>query len=629
VLAGSPGHPTALHLLGVLTLATGRATESLDLLTQAMEERGHNEETRLAYAGALAATGRTAAAIGLYEATLVDNPRHVGALVNLANARRDAGDAKGAIQASRQALAIAPRLVQAHVTLGSALLAAGQTARAIGAYRAAVTLRADFAPAQIGLAMALLRDNRIDAAVGTAGRAVNLAPDNVEAWFVRGAALRAQGAFEEAVAALERATALDPRHARAHLTLGNALADLDRLGEAELHLRWSIAVDPTLPEAHVSLGFLLTGNGRFADAVAACDAAIALRPDFARAFWNRSFAHMLSGNYARGWEDYEWRRRHDQYAAGLPPLPGPEWAGEDLAGKTILVHAEQGLGDTIQFARYLPLLAERGATVILACARALMKLMLRLPGVSAVVGRSALPAYDVWVNQMSLPRLFATRVDSIPAAAGYLTADPALAASWRQAAAHRPRVGIVWAGNPAHSNDSRRSMPAALLAPILAVDGIDWVSLQVGPTSHQIGTRYGIPDVSARLTDFDQTAALIATLDLVIAVDTATAHLAGAMGKPVWLLLPYAPDWRWLPGREDSPWYASARLFRQPAPGDWLAVIQDVALALLAVYPARVSSETPSIPSVAEAPLTTVPHTMSTSATSEEKPLSVARLVMS
>ena len=244
------------------------------------------------------------------------------------------------------------------------------------------------------------------------------------------------------------------------------------------------------------------------------------------------------------------------------------------------MRAEQGLGDTIQFARYLPLLAERGAKVVLACAPPLVPLLRTIPGVTVAPKDGVLPAYDFWVDQMSLPRLFGTGAETIPAAQGYITADPARVAAWRPVARSRARVGIVWAGNPAYANDRRRSMPVAALAPILAVPGVEWISLQAGPASGAITAWFGIPDLSERLTDFAATAALVATLDLVITVDTSTAHLAGAMGKTAWVMLAHAADWRWMHGREDSPWYASMRLFRQSAPGDWAGVAQRVAAAV-------------------------------------------------
>jgi tetratricopeptide (TPR) repeat protein len=593
ILDADPGQPLTLHLLGVLMLASGRAGEAVAVLRQAEAARPGNADTRLALADACAAAGATEEAIGRYRAILAERPGHAATLVNYANALRDAGDHSGAIEACRRAVSLAPVMIQAHITLGSALLAAGESDAAVAAYRAAVSLCPDSAPAHAGYAAALLRAGDPAAALVAAVRAIELAPALAEAWFVRGAALRALRRFEAAIDALSRAVEIEPGHARAHLALGNAHLDLDRLACGEHHLRTAIALDRTLPEAHASLGFLLAGCGRLDEAATACATAIRLRPDFARAHWNLSFALLLAGDFERGWNEYEWRKRHDRFAPDFLSLPGREWEGEPLAGQTLLVHAEQGLGDTIQFARYLPLLAERGARVVLACVQALIPLLEKMPGVASAVPKTgALPAYDFWVDQMSLPRLFRTRPDTIPAPAGYLHADPARVAAWTPASPARPRVGIVWAGNPEHSNDSRRSMSVDALAPIMAVPGIEWISLQVGPASSEITARFGIADQSAALIDFAETAALVATLDLVIAVDTSAAHLAGAMGKRVWVMIPFAPHWRWMAGRDDSPWYHSLRLFRQTAPGDWGGIARRAAEALAERYsaPARLDA---------------------------------------
>jgi tetratricopeptide (TPR) repeat protein len=580
VLEADTVQPLALHLLGVLLLASGRADEAVAVLRQAEAARPGNPGTRLALADACAGVGATEVALARYGRLVADRPDHAPALVNYANALRDSGDLAGAEAACRRALALAPSLPEAHLTLGSTLLAAGEVPGALAACRAAVALRPASAAAHAGLAAALLRADEADAALAAATHAIADAPGLAEAWFVRGAALRARGAFEAAVEALTLALELHPTHARAQLALGNAHLDLDRLACGEHHLRAALALDPRLLEAHASLGFLLAGCGRMAEAVAACEAAIRLRPDFARAHWNLSFALLLAGDFACGWEEYEWRKRHDRFARDFLTLPGREWQGEPLDGQTLLVHAEQGLGDTIQFARYLPLLAGRGAKVVLACAPPLLPLLRTMAGVTVAPKGDPLPPYDVWVDQMSLPRLFGTMPETIPSPGGYLRADPARIAAWPPGGATRPRVGIVWAGNPGHSNDARRSMPVEALAPILAVPGIEWTSLQVGPASAAITTRFGIADHAAALTDFAATAALVAGLDLVIAVDTSTAHLAGAMGKAAWVMIPYAPDWRWMHGRDDSPWYASLRLFRQAAPGDWAGVAARVAAAL-------------------------------------------------
>ena len=339
----------------------------------------------------------------------------------------------------------------------------------------------------------------------------------------------------------------------------------------------AIRLAPDLAEAHASLGFVLTVQGRLDEAIAASEAAVAVRPDFAQAHWNLAVAALLAGDFALGFREYEWRKRHDRFRRDFVDLPGPQWDGTDPVGLTILVHAEQGLGDTIQFARYLPLIAARGGHAVLACERPLIPLLAG-NSVTVVAKDAPPPPYDCWIDQMSLPRVFATRLDTIPAPHGYLRADPIRTAAWRASLPAGPNVGLAWAGNPAHSNDRRRSIPAATMQRILAVPGVNFVNLQVGSRAGDIG----LVDMSPLLSDYAETAALIAALDLLITVDTSVAHVAGALGKPAWVMLPYAPDWRWLLGRNDTPWYASLRLFRQPRPGDWDAVIMAVANALAA-----------------------------------------------
>ncbi len=474
---------------------------------------------------------------------------------------------------------------------GLAALAAGDATTAALCLEHASMLRPGHLETLIAYARALLGCGRAVEARDAATRATTLAPSSAEGWFLAGTAARATGDARAAIGALRRAIGLVPAHASAHLNLGSAMADLDRFEEAERHMRRATELDPALPEAHASLSWLLAGMGDLAKAKQAARTAIDLRPDFPQAHWNLSFACLLGGDFEEGWREYEWRKRHDFYSRDFRRLPGPEWRGEALAGRTILVQAEQGLGDTIQLARFLPMLAARGATVRLACAAPLIPLLRQAPGVSAVVPREA-PArtYDVWVDQMSLPGLLNTRLETIPGSLGYLRADPARAAVWDRTLPSGPRIGLVWSGNPRHSNDLRRSIPTGCLAALMPVLDTSFVSLQVGPRSGEITELFGLPDRSAGLVDFAETAALVANLDLVIAVDTSTAHLAGALGVPVWVMLPYVPDWRWMTGRGDSPWYRSMRLFRQTRPGDWSGPFEDIAGALRARYGSRLDN---------------------------------------
>ncbi len=476
----------------------------------------------------------------------------------------------------RAVLAVDARYWRAAYLCGLLQLQGGSTSEAVTLLAHAVALQPDHSGSRINFARALLQTGEPARALAEAQAGLIHSPDLAELHFLCGTALSALQRPAEAMAALARAAAIEPRHAVAWLNLGNACADLDRLDEAERHCRTAMRLAPALVEAHASLGFVLTSLGRLGEARAACAEAIQLAPDCAQAHWNLATAALLGGDFETGFREYEWRKRHDRFRRDFINPPGPAWQGEPVVGRTVLVHAEQGLGDTIQLSRFLPVIAERGARVVLACAKPLIPLLSTIPGLAAAADKSApLPGYDVWIDQMSLPRVFGTRLETIPAAQGWLVADPARAAAWELTLPDRPRVGVVWAGNPAHSNDRRRSLPPAGLAALAAQPGVRFISLQTGPRAAE-ARLLGIPDNSGRLADYAETAAAVSGLDLIVTVDTSVAHLAGAMGKLTWVMLPFAPDWRWALGRDDTPWYSSLRLFRQPFPGDWGAVLDRV-----------------------------------------------------
>ena len=330
--------------------------------------------------------------------------------------------------------------------------------------------------------------------------------------------------------------------------------------------------------ALLSLGSLLASHGRIAESIRVLRRALHIAPGLPALHTALSQPLLASGDYAAGWQEYEWRR----HVANFPLLPGPEWRGEPIEGRTILVHTEQGLGDCLMLARYLPLLAQRAGRVVLACERPLMRLLRDLPGLASVaeVRQPSLPDHDCWVLLGSLPMLFGTRPDSIPSPGGYLTAPAARSAAWAKLLPPGRKIGLVWGGNPDQPEDKRRSMSFQTLLPLLDVPGVTFVSLQVGKRRSELAGHKSVIDVADWLTDFAETAAVIDNLDLVITVCTSVAHLAGALGAPTWVMLSRAPDWRWMLGREDSPWYASARLFRQERAGDWDPVIAQVAAAL-------------------------------------------------
>jgi hypothetical protein len=317
------------------------------------------------------------------------------------------------------------------------------------------------------------------------------------------------------------------------------------------------------------------------EAIGCFRTAVGLRPDFANAHHNLAVALLARGEMAEGWREYEWRWQTAGMVASRRDFAQPQWHGEAAEGRTLLIHAEQGLGDTLQFCRYGALAAARGLRVVMEVQRPLVRLLRGVAGVDWVVARGEdLPAFDFCCAMQSMPLAVGTTVATIPSAPSYLCADLVEAAIWgeRLAAAGRlgPRVGLAWAGDPAMVRDGRRSLAAERLAPLLALQGLQFFSLQKGGSPADVG----LTDFMDEMEDFADTAALVANLDLVISVDTAVAHLAAALGKPVWLLDRFDPDWRWLLGRRDSPWYPSMRLYRQPKPGDWGSVLAEVAADL-------------------------------------------------
>ena len=432
------------------------------------------------------------------------------------------------------------------------------------------------------------RAGQIDEAVEGYARVLRLDPNHKQCCNNLGVALRAQGKFQAAVAAYCRALAQVPDDAGTHSNLGNALRALGRFDEAEACHRRAIKLDPNYIEARYNLGIALKDKRRIGEALACFNEVLAGKPDHADAHWDRALAWLVAGDFEHGWPEYEWRWQ----LAENPErdFTQPLWDGADLEGRTILLHAEQGMGDSIQFARYAPLVAARGGRVVLECSAPLTRLFETLDGVDEVVSKEdALPDFDVHAPLLSLPGTFATTAQTIPCEIPYLAADPARATQLRDQLTGLTgalKVGLVWAGKPSHKNDHNRSLGFEPLIGLLGLRNILFFSLQIGPRAEEMRTAGCdglIYDLSGSIKDFADTAVLLEALDLLITVDTSPAHLAGALGKPVWALIPYVPDWRWLLDRDDSPWYPSLWLFRQDQQGDWTGPLRRVAEALKAL----------------------------------------------
>ena len=352
------------------------------------------------------------------------------------------------------------------------------------------------------------------------------------------------------------------------------------------HLNRALTLDPNYTAALNNLANALNWLGRLEESVEAYGRAIKLKPDYVEAFCNRAITLLRLGKLEPAWEDYEHRLKNPLLEITKRGLDLPKWEGEDLTGKTILLKSEQGLGDTIQFIRYAPMV-KRGARIVLEGHTFLKTLLSRLPSIDQFVDdKDPLPHLDCFSAMLSLPRIFKTTLENVPVGIPYLKPDPSKVAYWRGELARLDgsfRVGLCWAGRPTYKLDHFRSTTLTTLEPLARIPGVSFVSLQKGQAAVQVGTysrSLHLFDRTSDLKDFDDTAALISNLDLVIAVDTAVAHLAAAMGKPTWILLPYSNDWRWLLDRDDSPWYPSVRLFRQERNGDWTPVMKQIVEAL-------------------------------------------------
>ena len=400
-----------------------------------------------------------------------------------------------------------------------------------------------------------------------------------------GLALQEQGRLEEAGAHYREALAINPDYAEAHLNLGNTLRELGNLNGAIERYRTALRLKPDLAEAHMSLGVAFQELGRLNEAIAQYRMAISFKPELSESHRNLALALLLSGNFTEGLKEYEWRWEAKEGKAQKRNFPQPIWNGEEISGRAILLYAEQGVGDTIQFIRYAPLVAKRGARVIVECHANLKSLLESVRGgVMSVVARGEpLPPFDVYVSLLSLPWILDTTIETIPAQVPYITANPAAVTAWRsrlESDKGRFKVGLAWAGRSDHKNDRNRSCALDLFEPLAKLPDVTFYSLQKGEAAKQAANPPGgmvLKDFTPDLNDFADTAALMTHLDLIIAVDTAVVHLAGAMGKPAWTVLPFSPDWRWMLERNDTPWYPTMRLFRQPCPGDWPGVFARVA----------------------------------------------------
>ena len=527
-------------------------------------------------------SGRLVEAEAAYRGVLGGDPRNADALHLLGMVFHQRGRNREAAAYISQAIRVNGRIAPFHNNLGNILLAQGRFAEAAEAFDHALELNPGSVETCVNRALALKALGRFQEAETGCREVLRRRPDLTVVWLNLSAILRDAGRLEDAEVSCREALRREPGAAAAHANLAAIYLERKQFREAEECARYAVDLDPNHAIAQNNLASALEGLGRDADALAGYQRALALDPGLADAHFNLGMVLLRNGDFERGWAEYEWRWKAKPRAARQ--FRQPVWDGSELAGRTILLHAEQGLGDAIQFIRYAGMVRARGGRVVVECPERLTPLLETVEGVAAVVRRGArLPRFDVHAPLLSLPGIFGTRIDKIPADVPYLRLE-----SWargpvqKQMSAQPKRVGLVWSGSKENPYNRIRSIPVARLAVLAGVPNAAFYGLQrdLDATEAKTAAELEIENLEQESGSLADTAAAIAGLDLVIAVDTMVAHLAGALGRPVWLLLPFAADWRWLRDRTDSPWYPTMRLFRQPQPGGWQAVLKNVREAL-------------------------------------------------
>jgi tetratricopeptide (TPR) repeat protein len=615
ILQVNPNHVDALHLLGVLAHQAGHHDVASQLISQAIQ-RGAGAEAYNNLGNVLKLQGNIANAAAAFGQAIKLSPNYAEPYTNLGLLLDQSGRFEDALKHHRKALEINPNLADARHNLAMTLDHLGRYDQAIAEWERALDLQPDHLHAlnNFGLALtrtggldravallrryvqlqpsdpegyanlstALVKAQRTDEALAAAKKAIELAPARAEGYSNLGSLYQKLGRLDDAVQEFERALQIDPEFGLAHGNLGSAYEQLDRYDEAAVEFEKAAQLMPNYLLVFNTLSALYRSMNRDADSLHAADRALQIEPNHPDGHGNRAFALLSMGRLVEGFEEYEWRWRCLNFTTAPREFDRPMWDGSDPAGRSILVHTEQGYGDVLQMVRYLPMLAQRGARIILECAPPLKTLLDSVQGVDRViVAGLKLPDFDLHCPIMSLPRAFGTTLETIPNQVPYLVAPEARRALWwpkvDEIAAGRLKVGIIWGGNA--KPDPRRSCDLPHLAALWDVPGVSYISLQTGAPATQLKELqpgFEIVHLGDQLKDFADTAAIMERLDLIITIDTAAAHLAGALGKRTWLMLPFSPDWRWLRDREDSPWYPTMRLFRQLSRGDWKSVAAQI-----------------------------------------------------
>jgi tetratricopeptide (TPR) repeat protein len=541
--------------LGVANAGLNRFDTAIENYQRAIELDPHSAETHRNLGNAWTKKGELNKAITSYRQAIEIKPDYAQAYDSLGNALREIGEFNAAIGCHQRAIKISPDLAELHNNLGNSLQEIGEWAAAVKSYQCAIELKPNFVPAYSNLGIVLKAQNKLDAAIDNYRRAIELSPE----------------------------------YAEAHSNLGNALKEKDELEAAADSHRRAIELKPEFAAAHSNLGNALQEMGELNAALRAHQRAIDLEPGFVEAHWNKSLLLLMMGKLRRGFELYEWRWQRKIKKNSLRSFDYPLWLGaEDLKGKTIILHCEQGFGDTIQFCRYVRLVKDLGAIVTLEVDNELFNLLRNLPGVGQVIKTgNPLSHYDYHCPLMSLPLALGTELDSIPSPQKYLVAEEEAKTKWKKILGDKKniRVGIAWSGSPTHKNDSNRSIQLSEFIEYLPPN-VEYVSLQKNLRASDIELLQNnsqIIDCSSDWLNFSDTAALCDLMDIIITVDTSIAHIAGALGKNTWVLLSFFPDWRWLEKRSDSPWYSGVKLYRQTTRQNWQPVFKQIKKNLLAI----------------------------------------------
>jgi tetratricopeptide (TPR) repeat protein len=557
ILQADPNQPVALNLLGVIAHTVGQYDSAVDLITKALTIR----------------------------------PDYVEAHVNLGVSQKELGRFDEAVASYRKALAIKPDIAEALSNLGWVLTKLGTPEDAVICLRQALTIKPDYALAHNNLGIALKDLGNLDEAIAHCRNAIAINPNFAEAHGNLGRILASQGNLNEAVESYHNALAIKPDYAEALHDLGIAFQTQSKPEEALESYYKALAIKPDFAYTHNNMGFTFRDLGKLEEALTSFDKAIAVKPDYANAYANKAMTLLLKGDFASGLPLYEWRWKFGLLNENTLAFPQPLWLGkESLSGKTILLYSEQGLGDAIQFCRYAKLVSGLGARVILGVEKRLARLLKQLDGVAEIIpSGGALSPFDYQCPMLSLPLAFKTRLETIPNQAAYLGAEAQRIQRWASVIGKGGfKIGICWQGGAGEA-DVGRSFPLALFREISKIPNVRLISLHKGDGLAQLENLPSDMAVESLGADFDagpdaflDTAAVMTLCDLIITSDTAVAHLAGALGLPTWVALRHIPDWRWLLDRDDSPWYPSIKLYRQPRPGDWQSVFEDMAAAIQA-----------------------------------------------